>query len=530
MSTVLEQRSLPQAEPARWRPWIAIAAGLLLLYVPTYVGFAHGIWRDDAYAHGPIVLAVFAWLMWRSRAALLEDTGERSPVLGGALVAVGLALYVAGRSQSLPLFEAASHLPVIAGTLFAMRGWPAVRRLAFALLFLVFLVPLPGFILEAATGPLKVLVSACVESLLRLLGYPVLREGVVLQVENHQMLVADACSGLNSLYALVALALLYVHLTGPSRRARLPLVLLGLVPIAIVANVVRVMALVLVTYYWGDEAAQGLLHGVAGMLVFAIALLLLLGYDRMVRAMLGDAPRAGPRPMFLDLGSPPQPVSSTFWPAMLLAVAFTGAAVAAPMMKPLPADTSAVNLERMLPTDFAGWHVDTSVAPVAATPDVQANLDRIYNQVVSRTYVNDAGEQMMLTVAYGGDQSDALKAHRQEACYKAQGFEIQGLEQGRMSIAGRDIPVTRMHAIRPDRSEPVTYWLTMGDQVVMGRLARLETQLASGLRGRMPDGMLVRVSSISADPQAAYAAQQAFIAAAVGAMTPEAAVHVVGAR
>jgi EpsI family protein len=144
--------------------------------------------------------------------------------------------------------------------------------------------------------------------------------------------------------------------------------------------------------------------------------------------------------------------------------------------------------------------------------------------------VNEAGEQMMLTVAYGGDQSDALKAHRQEACYSAQGFEIRGLEHGTLQAGGRTIPVTRMHALRPDRSEPVTYWLTMGDQVVMGRLERLRTQLASGLRGRMPDGMLVRVSNLSDDPKAAYAAQQAFIAATVAAMTPADAVHVVGAR
>src|SRR6202022_1412997 len=99
MSTVLEQRSRPTrrslgprptAAPARWRPWLALAAGLALLYVPTYIDLARGLWRDDAYAHGPIILAVFAWLVWRGRVVLLEDSGERAPVLGGALVAFGL--------------------------------------------------------------------------------------------------------------------------------------------------------------------------------------------------------------------------------------------------------------------------------------------------------------------------------------------------------------------------------------------------------------------------------------------------------
>jgi EpsI family protein len=201
-----------------------------------------------------------------------------------------------------------------------------------------------------------------------------------------------------------------------------------------------------------------------------------------------------------------------------LFLAFASAAVAAPLLKPAPADISSVNLEKMIPSSFAGWRVDPTVEPIAPAPDVRSKLDRIYNQTVSRAYVNDAGEQMMLTVAYGGDQSDALKAHRQEVCYSAQGFEIRDLHRGTMSAAGRTIPVTRLHAVRGARSEPVTYWLTMGERVVLGRLERLRVQLASGLSGRLPDGMLVRVSSIGDDLPRAYAAQQSFIASALATM------------
>jgi EpsI family protein len=216
--------------------------------------------------------------------------------------------------------------------------------------------------------------------------------------------------------------------------------------------------------------------------------------------------------------------------ALVLASCFIAAAVAAPLLRPLPADTSAVDLEHMIPAQFAGWRIDPASVPIAPAPDVKANLDRIYNQIVSRTYVNDRGEAMMLTVAYGGDQSDALKAHRQESCYAAQGFAIRGLQHGSMEVDGRSIPVTRMHAVRGERSEPVTYWLTMGNRVVLGRLERLRVQLASGLHGRMPDGMLVRVSSLSNDVQAAYAEQQAFMNAAVAAMKPADAARLVGTR
>jgi EpsI family protein len=258
------------------------------------------------------------------------------------------------------------------------------------------------------------------------------------------------------------------------------------------------------------------------MLVFVTAFGLLLGVDGFVRrdnqpiAREPNAP-AGARTSYPSLAT-----------AAFAAILMLGAALAAPQLKPVRAEGPAHDLQSLVPQAFGDWSIDPSVVPVPATPDVQEKLDRIYSETLSRTYVNARGEQMMLTLAYGGDQSDALKAHRQEVCYTAQGFAIHGLEQGDLAAAGRSIPVTRMLAVRAERSEPVTYWFTMGDRVVRGRLERLQMQLTSGLRGRIPDGMLVRVSSISADPPAAFAAQQSFMAALLGAMPPEAAARLVG--
>jgi exosortase B len=530
MSTVLEQRSLPQARPRRWRPWLAVLAGLALLYVPTYVELAHGLWHDDAYAQGPIVLAVFAWLMWRDRAAWLEPHGAAAPIRGSILLAAGLALYVVGRSQAITVFEVASHIPVIVGVLLLLRGPRTVRALGFALFFLFFLVPMPGFILDSVTAPLKGFVSAVVEVLLHALGYPVARSGVVLTVGQYQMLVADACSGLNSLYSLFALGLLYVHLIGPASRLRTAVVMLAIVPIAVAANVVRVLALVLITYHFGDAVGEGFLHGVAGMLVFSAALAMITGLDTLLRPLWRGNPNRGRTPNSPNSESVPGYRTRTLAAALLAAGAMAGAAIAAPALRPIASEASPPDLERMVPVRFAGWQVDPLVVPIVPAPDVQANLERIYRQIVNRTYVNAAGERMMLTVAYGGDQSDALKAHRQEACYAAQGFAIRDLRHGELAAAGRNIPVTRMLAVRGLRHEPVTYWFTMGDRVVLGRLERLEVQLRSGLAGRIPDGMLVRVSNLSRDAAPAFAAQQAFVAAILAAMPERDARRLVGAR
>jgi EpsI family protein len=209
-------------------------------------------------------------------------------------------------------------------------------------------------------------------------------------------------------------------------------------------------------------------------------------------------------------------------------VLLVAAAVGAVAMKPI-ASSQAIDLERALPERFGDWRVDSEIAPIAPTADAQANVARIYDQIVSRTYVNSAGERIMLMVAYGGDQSDALKAHRQEKCYEAQGFDIVALERGAVAGAGRTLPVTRMVAVRGERIEPVTYWFTMGERVVHGRAERLGVQLSSGLAGRIPDGMLVRVSSISGDPGGAFAAQRAFIASIFASVAPQDAPRFLGA-
>jgi len=208
------------------------------------------------------------------------------------------------------------------------------------------------------------------------------------------------------------------------------------------------------------------------------------------------------------------------WKFALVGVAMLAAAAAALALKPsrVQQDKAVFDLEEIILRSFGDWTVDPNVIPIPPAPDVQAKLETLYAQTVSRTYVNSRGERVMLTVAYGGDQSNALKAHLQEACYAAQGFEIRNLSYDSLRFHAETIPVTRMLAVRGQRSEPVTYWLTMGDRVLLGRLDRLMVQLRFGLSGRIPDGMLVRVSNISTDPTRAFKEHEEFIGALLGGM------------
>jgi exosortase B len=259
--------------------WLPVCAGLLLLYVPTFYGAATSFWDTEENAHGPIILAVVIWLFWKQREALFAPGFRPAPAQGIALLVLGLMFYVLGRSQQIALFEIGALAPILAGALLAMRGWRVLRALWFPLLFIAFLVPLPGTFVDALTGPLKQHVSEIAEQILYAAGYPVARNGVMLTIGQYQLLVADACSGLNTMFSLSALGILFIRLADRASPLHNVIMLASILPIAFVANVIRVLVLILVTYHYGDAAGQGYLHGSAGIVLLIAALLALLVLD-----------------------------------------------------------------------------------------------------------------------------------------------------------------------------------------------------------------------------------------------------------
>jgi exosortase B len=285
--------SLPRSVlPVSFMGWWPILAGLSVLFLPLYYDLANGIWNTEDYAHGPIVLIVSAFLIWRVRKPLLDTSAAKPrPVLGWGILAFGLLLYAVGRSQHILIFEVGSQLPILAGLFLATLGVQAVRVIWFPLFFLLFTVPLPNFLVDAVTGPLKQHISQIAEHVLYAVGYPIARSGVVLQVGSYQLLVADACSGLHSMFSLSGMGFLYMYLMQRTSLVRNLTLIASILPIAFFANVLRVMLLVLVTYHFGDEAGQGVIHGAAGVVLFVFGLLLLFAVDALLGLVLPDRPR-----------------------------------------------------------------------------------------------------------------------------------------------------------------------------------------------------------------------------------------------
>jgi exosortase B len=269
-----------QAMRAQLPEWWPVLLGLAILFVPTFYDLFTGAWIGEEQGHGPIIFGLALWLIYRKWPAMLAATTPAHASWTGWVVLLGgLLAHVLGRSQKILMMEILSIILVMAAILLVKRGAAALRVLWFPFFFMLFMVPLPSEFVAALTMPMKMAVSWATEHLLFSAGYPISRAGVILQIGQYQLLVADACAGLQTLLTLEALGLFYLNLMRhPSAFRNIGLAIF-IVPISFSANVIRVMVLTLITYYFGDAAGQGFLHGFAGMVLFVTALLLILSID-----------------------------------------------------------------------------------------------------------------------------------------------------------------------------------------------------------------------------------------------------------
>lgn len=202
------------------------------------------------------------------------------------------------------------------------------------------------------------------------------------------------------------------------------------------------------------------------------------------------------------------------WKSALVALLAVLAALAAHALRPsehLADMRPKLDLAQLFPRSFAGWAEDTSGPVQLVSPDQQAVLNKIYNQTLSRTYVNARGQRVMLSVAYGGDQSDGTRAHRPDVCYPAQGFQVRSDRTSVVSAGTHKVPSRLLVAQLGSRVEPITYWMVVGEQIALTGLEQKFAQLKYSTRGVIADGMLVRVSTIDAEPERAYAVHRQFI-------------------
>jgi len=191
------------------------------------------------------------------------------------------------------------------------------------------------------------------------------------------------------------------------------------------------------------------------------------------------------------------------------------AALAGELMRPtdrLSERKAKIVLDKQVPEAFGDWQLDNSIRPVVPDPSLQAMLDVLYSQTLARTYINKQGQRVMLSIAYGSDQSnEATAVHRPEFCYSAQGFRVQRAGSQWITLGSTQVPTARVVAQMGQRTEPITYWVTLDESATLPGLGRKLQQIRYGLQGQIPDGMLVRVSTIGTQLEESYAVQQRFL-------------------
>lgn len=207
---------------------------------------------------------------------------------------------------------------------------------------------------------------------------------------------------------------------------------------------------------------------------------------------------------------------------LLIALSMLTAAGMALALKPtakLVDAESQINLETLIPAEFGGWKVDETIATLLVTPELQKVIEETYSQTLSRTYVNREGNRIMLSVAYGGSHGEGMQTHRPEVCYPAQGFQVvKDTQPAVLSTQYGELPIKRLVAAQGARNEPITYWVVVGNQQTQFGFRMKLAQLRYTLTGVIPDGMLVRVSSIDRDEKGAYDNQTDFIRSMLAAM------------
>jgi len=205
--------------------------------------------------------------------------------------------------------------------------------------------------------------------------------------------------------------------------------------------------------------------------------------------------------------------------AALMLAASVGAILARPTKK-IADERAEATLERIVPRAFGDWREDPRQIVQVVNPQTQELLDKLYSQVLSRVYVNSNGYRIMLSLAYGSDQRGTLQAHMPDICYPAQGFVVQKSSPTVLPTAYGEIPARRLITSMGSRHEPVTYWFTVGGQAVQSKIEKRLVDLRFGLSGRIPDGMIFRVSSIDRNEANAYFLQDQFIGELLGSVSP----------
>lgn len=264
---------------------VVLVIGVALFSIPTLAFVIQEYWSREDGAHGPIVLFTGIWLIWRQWGDAIPyratPQGPRVWLALGAMV----VLQVMARITQIVELEGFLMYGGLIAVLYAFVGAAVLRKLWFPLVYIAFIFPPPETLVAMITVPMKMWLSVAAIRFLDIFGYPIGGEGVRIYIGQYELLVAAACAGINSIISLSAISLFYIYVRHQAEWRYAAFLVLFIVPVALLANFVRVLILILLTYHAGEAAAQGFLHNFAGIVMFAAALASVFALDSVLKPL-----------------------------------------------------------------------------------------------------------------------------------------------------------------------------------------------------------------------------------------------------
>ncbi len=262
--------------------WILAA----ILYAPVFYSLYRSRWDGVDYTHAYFILPLSLWLTWRKRAYLKEllDRNNRHSIPGLSIFITGIFMFIFGWREDYFFITTLSVIPLLFGLIIYLYGTKMAKSLSFPLFYLLLLVPPPYAILDSITLPMRHGTSIATEVILRFFDYPITREGLLLNIGYKDIFMGQPCSGFRSLITMFSLVLVYVYISKGNRAKKLILTSL-IIPFVLIGNLIRVIILCLITFYFGEAAGQGFFHSFSGIVIFIIAILGIIGAESLLDAL-----------------------------------------------------------------------------------------------------------------------------------------------------------------------------------------------------------------------------------------------------
>jgi len=261
-----------------------VLGALLIVYWTVIRGLVSAWSTDDNYSHGFFIVPLALYFAWERRRAIAAAP-VRPSLLGLVIVAASLFLLVAGLLGAELFLSRVSIIGTLAGAILFLFGWPMLRIVFFPLAFMLLMIPLPAIIFNKIAFPLQLLASHVGEYTISSLDIPILREGNVLILANATLEVAEACSGIRSLVSLFTLGIVFGYFVDRRIWVR-AVIALSAIPVAILANGLRVASAGIAAHNFGSAGVEGLFHEFSGWVVFVLAFLMMFGLQRLLQRFL----------------------------------------------------------------------------------------------------------------------------------------------------------------------------------------------------------------------------------------------------